>query len=132
MTNLETTMDRGVLLNELRVKLAVLRAKLMADQAPHVKEMRAHVAHVAKVLAQAAREVASGKLKPEHGTWCKAQSVIQERVGPVPEGTHDLENEIRGYEAAIWQVEHSRGEKMRVTTDQVQRWLGGEAVSKRR
>ena len=90
MTNLETTMDRGVLLNELRVKLAVLRAKLMADQAPHVKEMRAHVAHVARVLTQAAREIASGKLKPEHGTWCKAQSVIQERVGPVPEGTHDL------------------------------------------
>lgn len=132
MTNLETTMDRGTLLAALRAKLAGLRKKLKESEAPHAREMKKHIAHVTRVLAQASKEIASGKLKPEHGTWCKAQSTIQERVGPVPEGTYELEKEIRGYEAAIWQVEHSRCEKMRVTTDQVQRWLGGETVSKRR
>jgi hypothetical protein len=132
MTNLETTMDRHVLLAALRAKLAELRKKLKDGQGPHAKEMAKHVAHTARVLAQAAEQIATGKLKPEHGTWCKAQHVIQERVGHVPEGTYDLEKEIRGYEAAIWQVEHSRGAKMRVTTDQVQRWLNGELAQRSR
>jgi hypothetical protein len=129
---LETTMDRHVLLSALRGKLAELRKKLKESEAPHAREMAKHVAHTARVLAQAAEQIASGKLKPEHGTWCKAQHVIAERVGPVPEGTYEIEKEIRGYEAVIWQVEHSRGEKMRVTTDQVQRWLSGETVGRRR
>lgn len=129
---LETTMDRHVLLSALRGKLAELRRKLKESEAPHAREMAKHVAHVARVLERAAYEVATGKLKPEHGTWCKVERVIRERVGPVPEGTYDLEKEIRGYEAAIWQVEHSRGEKMRVTTDQVERWLGGKLVGRRR
>jgi hypothetical protein len=132
MTNLETTMDRDVLLKAMRDKLAGLRKKLKESEAPHTREMKKHIAHVARVLAQASKEIASGKLNPEHGTWCNAQHVIQERVGHVPEGTYDLEKEIRGYEAAIWQVEHSRGAKMRVTTDQVQRWLNGELAQRSR
>jgi hypothetical protein len=132
MTNLETTMDREVLLAALRAKLAGLRKKLKESEAPHAREMKKHVAHTARVLARAAKEIANGKLKPEHGTWCKVQDVVRDRVGHVPEGTYELEKEIRGYEAAIWQVEHSRGEKMRVTTDQVQRWLNGDLVHRSR
>ena len=132
LENFETTISKATLLSELRSRLGSLSLQLHQKRGAYQNDLSKHVKHVATVLRQAAKEVESGKLKPDNGGWCVARRKIEERIGEVPESLSALENKIRLYEAAIFQVTHSRGDPMRVTTSQIESWLKGEPVVKGR
>lgn len=127
----ETTMPKADLLRGLDEKLMALKIERARADGAYQRKLKAYVANAAKVLAQAAKDVASGRLAPKHGRWCNVRQAIEDRIGESPEDCRDLDQQIAGYEAAIHQVKFNRGDPMRVTTSQVRAWLGGTTVSKR-
>jgi hypothetical protein len=69
------------------------------------------VVKVAAVLAQAAKAIAAGKLKPtDRGKWCRVRDDIEYRMGKFESVAYELREKVWGYEAAIAQVTHSRGD----------------------
>lgn len=126
----ETTMPKADLLRGLDGKLMALKLERARLDGAYQRKLKAHVANAAKVLAQAAKDIASGRLAPKEGRWCNVRQAIEDRIGEHPDDCAEIDRQIAGYEAAIHQVKFNRGDPMRVTTSQVRAWLGGKTVRK--
>jgi hypothetical protein len=131
MEDLETTMSKEVFLPLLEKKLAALVRERDKKNGAYQTAMRKYIAHTARVLREAAREIASGKLAPNNeGRWCRVRSKIEGRIGDPPDSLYDLNKQIAAYTAVVTQVKYHRGDPMRVSTSQVAKWLGGETVGR--
>lgn len=128
----ETTIDKKTLLVELRLQREALWEHLKDQTGPYKKAMAAHIKHVSSVLRKAADEIDAGTLTPEDGRWCGVRSIIERRIDDVPSGCADLEKKVRGYDAAISQIQHMPAGSLSITTSQIERWLGGGTVRGRR
>jgi hypothetical protein len=127
----ETTMAKADMLRIVDAKIADLKKVIAKAEGPYVKAMAEHTKHVAAVLLQASKDVASGKVKPERGSWCPLRRRVEDDIGEVPSFCWELENKLAGYEAVRTQLQYHRGDPMRVQTSQVVKWLSGKTVTKR-
>jgi hypothetical protein len=119
-------MDKAVLLAELQKRLKVLLAKKPKADAKAKRELERFTKHVAKVLMSAGRRLLSGKLKLAESRNRIIPDEVYEELGEFPDGTRALDYDIATYQAAIIQVEHARMKWVKVTTNQMTRWLGAE------
>ena len=126
--DLTTTMDKAVLLAELQKRLKVLLAKKPEADAKAKRDLEKFTKHMAKVFMSAGRRLLSGELKlAESRTRVRVIfDEVFEELGEPPEGTRALDYDIATYQAAVIQVEHARGKWVKVTTNQMTRWLGAE------
>jgi hypothetical protein len=134
LTDLETTIDKSTLLAALTKSRDALVAKEKATEGPRRQASAKHARKVATVLAQASKDVAAGRLKPDNrGRWCQVQNEIVRRVGNEPD-LASYAAKIQEFDAAIYQVTHTRGAAgvITVTTTQVRHWLAGDAIQKSR
>lgn len=141
LDDFETTMNKTDLLEELTTRLKKLKVEKARLTRVQDKAMKAWRLKAGNILAKAAMDMRTGKLRPGfrsgtdiEGTWCRVKYRIEQAIGSPPELLETVDYRISKFEAAIHQIQHSRTKEgvMRVNTRHIETWLKGETIERRR